>query len=78
YVLQHNVGLGGAVIVSLYKKADLGSSPKDVAPSDPIPFSRNSMVISITLSSWPPDPRGDQPRPWSRLVDHRKVVIGGP
>ncbi|KAF9318749.1 hypothetical protein BGZ91_005099, partial [Linnemannia elongata] len=31
YALQHNVGLGGAVVISLYKKAnELGSSPKYV------------------------------------------------
>ncbi|KAF9973079.1 sterol carrier protein 2 [Actinomortierella ambigua] len=33
YALQHNVGLGGAVVVSIYKKAtELGSSPKWVDP----------------------------------------------
>ncbi|KAG0351552.1 sterol carrier protein 2 [Podila minutissima] len=30
YALQHNVGLGGAVVISLYKKAELGQSPKYV------------------------------------------------
>ncbi|KAF9164164.1 sterol carrier protein 2 [Actinomortierella ambigua] len=33
YALQHNVGLGGAVVITIYKKAnELGSSPKWVDP----------------------------------------------